>query len=468
MPFNWGNATGGAATRQKPHPAYTHGAEFPTGCPTSSARMPESSPHVYTRDRVSDELPHLECPDARKLPLRVHAGCTFHRRGSSLACQRGERAGARGPCRKPRGGRAHGAGLPAGTPGPRPHLDPRAASRATRTGESVALERSWFHRPARAAPPRVVGCPRPLPEHLSARGWREAPAGPFFDRPAGNELPAWALTSGPRRQGGRAAWLHPSWLSTKPWTMAGDSRREHSCRESPAIGPPIPSRLAAGSRCVRTHREPAAMGQEADVSYEFPPGETPDEGHPRGPPPMGNAHIGTLLPPGSEGGGNWRLIAPMSTFARFPSSAEWRSPGCRFIGLPDVAGGHSSECTRRAFAAKRGIPHDTPDPDAWETARSGRLPSPGHPAIRPLLCHSPSFALTHRHVAATIPEGPRAQSHAKQRAGRTQWIRPAPAVVALLAQPAIGWRTSSDNSPGRRRRSRARPTRGCRGTSGWS
>jgi len=161
----------------------------------------EASSRVYTWGGVSDGLPHLQRPDARKLAPRVHAGCTFHRRGSSLACQRGERAGARGPCRKPRGGRAHGAGLPAGTPGPRPHLDPRAASRATRTGESVALERSWFHRPARAAPPRVVGCPRPLPEHLSARGWREAPAGPFFDRPAGNELPAWALTSGPRRHG---------------------------------------------------------------------------------------------------------------------------------------------------------------------------------------------------------------------------------------------------------------------------
>lgn len=210
------------------------------------------------------------------------------------------------------------------------------------------------------------------------------------------------------------------------------------------------------------------MGQETDVIYEFPPGETPDEGHPRGSPSHGERSHRDFAATWARG---WRQLATDCSHEHFRTVPIVSRMA--FARLPvHQTSNHDRnfphECTRRAFAAKRGIPHDTPDPDALETARSGRLPRPGHPAIRPLLCHSPSFALTHRHVAATIPEGPRTQSHAKQGAGRTQWIRPAPAVVALLALPAIGWRTSSDSSPGRRPRSRARPTRGCRGTSGWS
>ena len=115
--FQLGERHRGTVIRQKPHPACTHGAEFPTGCPTSSARMPESSPHVYTRDRVSDELPHLECPDARKLPLRVHAGCTFRRRGSSRALPTGRtRRRARAMPEATRRARARG-GAPGGRPG---------------------------------------------------------------------------------------------------------------------------------------------------------------------------------------------------------------------------------------------------------------------------------------------------------------------------------------------------------------
>jgi hypothetical protein len=231
LPFNWGNATGGAATRQKPHPAYTHGAEFPTGCPTSSARMPESSPHVYTRDALSIGAGVPSPANGANAPAReAHAG--NHAAGVRMG--RGFRQAPRGPARIL-------------TPVPR------------------------------AAPP--------------ARGNRWPWNGAGSTARPGRPLLAWSVA------------LVPFPSTCQP----GDGARRR----------PVPSltgQLATNSRHGRSRQAPAAMGQEADVSYEFPPGETPDEGHPRGPPPMGNAHIGTLLPPGPEGGGNWRQINRIGTF----------------------------------------------------------------------------------------------------------------------------------------------------------
>lgn len=54
--------------------------------------------------------------------------------------------------------------------------------------------------------------------------------------------------SGSRCQGGRSPGRHPRWAPANPWTVAANPWREHSHRESLAIGPRPGPQMAASSR----------------------------------------------------------------------------------------------------------------------------------------------------------------------------------------------------------------------------
>ena len=164
---------------------------------------------------------------------------------------------------------------------------------------------------------------------------------------------------------------------------------------------------------VCAHREFAAMNQRLTFHTSSHLGKR--QRVTRVDPPMGERSSGLCC---HLGPGGWRQLAtdcPMSTFARFPSSAEWRSPGCQFIRHPIMAG-ISRMSAHAGPSPPSGANRTTlPTLTLWRQPGAVVSQAPGHPAIRPLLFAVPPASLSRTGTSRLpSPRASRIRHHASK------------------------------------------------------